>query len=79
MTPPMVRRTSDSPKTSTGANLAFEVDRLDQMIAVRGDMDHRLFVSRYPVALPKPEQLIEPSRAAWEQRHPGPASIEDQP
>ena len=34
-------------------------------------MDHQLFVSRYLVALPKPEQLqklIERDRAVWEQR-----------
>jgi predicted nuclease of restriction endonuclease-like (RecB) superfamily len=38
-----------------------------------GGMDHQLFVSRYLVALPKPEQLqqlIETDRAVWEQRHP---------
>ncbi len=36
-------------------------------------LDHDLFVSRYLVALPKPEELqhlIETDRAAWEQRHP---------
>jgi predicted nuclease of restriction endonuclease-like (RecB) superfamily len=36
-------------------------------------LDHQLFVSRYLVALPKPEQLqqiIETDRAVWEQRHP---------
>ena len=36
-----------------------------------GGLDHKLFVSRYLVALPKPEQikqLIETDRAAWEQR-----------
>lgn len=35
-------------------------------------LDHQLFVSRYLVALPKPEQfleLIENDRAAWEQHH----------
>jgi len=38
-----------------------------------GGLDHQLFVSRYLVALPKPEQLeqlIESDRAVWEQHHP---------
>jgi len=38
-----------------------------------GGLDHQLFVSRYLVALPKPEQLrqlIETDRAAWQQHHP---------
>jgi len=38
-----------------------------------GGLDHQLFVSRYLVALPKPEQLeqlIETDRAVWEQHHP---------
>ena len=46
------------------------------------DLDHQLFVSRYLVALPKPEQLeqlIETDRAAWEQHHPDPSPTEDQP
>jgi len=36
-----------------------------------GGLDHKLFVSRYLVALPKPEQikqLIETDRTAWEQK-----------
>jgi hypothetical protein len=36
-------------------------------------LDHQLFVSRYLVALPKPEdlqRLIETDRAAWQQHHP---------
>ncbi len=36
-------------------------------------LDHQLFVSRYLVALPKPEdleRLIETDRAVWEQHHP---------
>jgi predicted nuclease of restriction endonuclease-like (RecB) superfamily len=36
-----------------------------------GGMDHQLFVSRYLVALPKPEELerlVENDRAAWQQR-----------
>lgn len=40
-----------------------------------GGMDQQLFVSRYLVALPKPEdleRLIETDRAVWEQQH-GPA------
>ena len=43
--------------------------------------DHQLFVSRYLVALPKPEQLgqlIETDRAAWEQHHPHSSATEDQ-
>ena len=47
-----------------------------------GGLDHQLFVSRYLVALPKPEQLeqlIETDRAAWEQHHPDPSPAEDQP
>ncbi len=47
-----------------------------------GGLDHQLFVSRYLVALPKPEQLeqlIETDRAAWEQHHPNPSPTEDQP
>jgi predicted nuclease of restriction endonuclease-like (RecB) superfamily len=38
-----------------------------------GGLDHQLFVSRYLVALPKPDQLqqlIETDRAVWEQHHP---------
>ena len=38
-----------------------------------GGLDHQLFVSRYLVSLPKPEQLqqlIETDRAVWEQHHP---------
>ena len=45
-------------------------------------LDHAPFVSRYLVALPKPEQieqLIETDRAAWEQHHPDPSPAEDQP
>ena len=37
-------------------------------------LDHQLFVSRYLVALPRPEELqrlIEGDRAAWEQRREG--------
>lgn len=37
-----------------------------------GGLDHQLFVSRYLVALPKPEQIqkfIEEDRATWEQQH----------
>jgi predicted nuclease of restriction endonuclease-like (RecB) superfamily len=47
-----------------------------------GGLDHQIFVSRYLVALPKPEQLeqlIETDRAAWEQHHPNPAPTGDQP
>lgn len=47
-----------------------------------GGLDHQLFVSRYLVALPKPEQLeqlIENDRAAWEQHHPGSMLKEDRP
>ena len=47
-----------------------------------GGLDHQLFVSRYLVALPKPEQLeqlIETDRAAWEQHHPTPSPTGDQP
>lgn len=39
-----------------------------------GGLDHQLFVSRYLVALPKPEELqrlIETDRAVWEQNHSG--------
>jgi hypothetical protein len=46
-----------------------------------GGLDHQLFVSRYLVALPKPEQLeqlIETDRAAWEQHHPNSSPTEDQ-
>ena len=45
-----------------------------------GGLDHRLFVSRYLVVLPKPEQLqhlIERDRAAWEQRRRGPHDERD--
>jgi hypothetical protein len=47
-----------------------------------GGLDHQLFVSRYLVVLPKPEQLeqlIETDRAAWEQHYPNPSPTEDQP
>jgi hypothetical protein len=47
-----------------------------------GGLDHQLFVSRYLVALPKPEQLeqlIEADRAAWEQHHPNSSATEGQP
>jgi len=45
-------------------------------------LNHPLLVSRYLVALPKPEQLeqlIETDRAAWEPHHPDPSLAEDQP
>jgi len=44
-----------------------------------GGLDHQLFVSRYLVALPQPEQLrqlIETDRTVWEQQQP---SKEDSP
>ena len=47
-----------------------------------GGLGHQLFVPRYLVALPKPEQLeqlIETDRAAWEQHHPNPSPTEDEP
>lgn len=37
-----------------------------------GGLDHKLFVSRYLVALPKPKEIqhfIEKDRVAWEQKH----------
>ncbi len=42
-------------------------------ISATAGLDHRLFVSRYLVALPKPEdiqRLIGTDRAVWEQHHP---------
>jgi predicted nuclease of restriction endonuclease-like (RecB) superfamily len=42
-----------------------------------GGLDHQLFVSRYLVALPKPEELerlIETDRAVWEQHHANPTT-----
>lgn len=42
-----------------------------------GGLDRQLFVSRYLVALPKPEELerlIETDRAVWEQHHRQPVS-----
>ena len=44
-------------------------------------LDYSPFVSRYLVALPKPEQieqLIETNRAAWEQHHPSSSPAGDQ-
>lgn len=46
-----------------------------------GGLDHQLFVSRYLVALPAPEQLrqiVETDRAAWQQHHPE-SQIPDSP
>ena len=51
-------------------------------IPASGGLDHQLFVSRYLVALPKPEQLeqlIETDRTAWEQHHSDPSPTGDQP
>jgi predicted nuclease of restriction endonuclease-like (RecB) superfamily len=46
-----------------------------------GGLDHQIFVSRYLVALPAPEQiqqLIETDRAVWQQHHPD-AQTEESP
>jgi hypothetical protein len=43
-----------------------------------GGLDHQLFVSRYLVALPKPEQLqalVENDRVQWEEKHAAIESI----
>jgi len=47
-----------------------------------GGLDHQLFVSRYLVALPKPEELerlIETDRAVWEQHHGHPEDRASRP
>lgn len=58
----------DSPPV--GLLLCTDKDRTKVEYAIAG-LDHRLFVSRYQVALPKPEELerlIEEDRGVWEQR-----------
>lgn len=55
-----------------GLLLCTDKDQTKVEYATAG-LDHQLFVSRYLVALPKPEQLqqlIETDRAVWAQRHP---------
>lgn len=54
-----------------GLLLCAGKDRTKVEYATAG-LDHQLFVSRYLVTLPKPEQLqqlIESNRAVWEQQH----------
>ena len=54
-----------------GLILCTDKDRTKVEYAT-GGLDHQLFVSRYLVALPKPEQLqalVENERAQWDQQH----------
>jgi predicted nuclease of restriction endonuclease-like (RecB) superfamily len=63
---------ADGDNPPVGLLLCSGKDQTKVEYATTG-LDRRLFVSRYLVALPKPEQieqLIERDRAAWEQRHP---------
>ncbi len=65
---------ADGDNTPVGLLLCTDKDSTKVEYAIAG-LDHQLFVSRYQVALPKPEELerlIEEDRAAWEQRHPQP-------
>lgn len=63
---------ADGDQPPVGLLLCTDKDQTKVEYAT-GGLDHQLFVSRYLVALPKPEelqQLIETDRAVWEQRHP---------
>lgn len=86
---PAVRKSSDRQPTPLPIHKLLELSwthlvelvRLDdndkdqtKVEYATGGLDHRLFVSRYLVALPKPEELqrlVETDRALWEQHHPG--------
>jgi YhcG PDDEXK nuclease domain/DUF1016 N-terminal domain len=62
--------TSPEDNPPVGLLLCSDKDQTKVEYAI-GGLDHRLFVSRYLVALPKPneiEQLIERDRALWERR-----------
>ena len=51
----------------------LSTDKQTRVDYATGGLDHQLFVSRYLIALPKPEEperLIETDRAVWEQHHP---------
>ncbi len=64
-----VMPTGDNPPV--GLLLCTDKNQTKVEYATAG-LDHQLFVSRYLVALPKPEQiqqLIERDRVLWEQRH----------
>jgi len=65
---------ADGDNPPVGLLLCTDKDNTKVEYAIAG-LDHQLFVSRYQVALPKPEELerlIEEDRAAWEQRLPQP-------
>lgn len=62
--------TAEEDQPPVGLLLCSDKDQTKVEYATAG-LDHQLFVSRYLVALPKPEQLqelIERDRAVWEQR-----------
>jgi hypothetical protein len=64
--------TPDGDQPPVGLLLCTDKDQTKVEYAT-GGLDHHLFVSRYLVALPKPEQLqqlIETDRAVWEQHNP---------
>lgn len=63
--------TPEGDNPPVGLLLCSDKDAAKVEYATAG-LDQRLFVSRYLVALPKPEELqemIERDRAAWEERH----------
>ena len=65
---------ADGDNPPVGLLLYTDKDSTKVEYATAG-LDHQLFVSRYQVVLPKPEELerlIEEDRAVWEQRHPQP-------
>lgn len=65
---------ADGDNPPVGLLLCTDKDSTKVEYAIAG-LDHQLFVSRYQVALPKPEELerlIEEDRTVWEQRHPQP-------
>ncbi|MCO6482133.1 MAG: DUF1016 family protein [Flavobacteriales bacterium] len=65
---------ADGDNPPVGLLLCTAKDRTKVEYATAG-IDHQLFISRYQVALPKPEELerlIEADRAVWEQQHSEP-------
>lgn len=63
---------ADGDNPPVGLLLCTDKESTKVEYAIAG-LNHQLFVSRYQVALPKPEdleRLIEEDRAVWEQRYP---------
>lgn len=62
---------ADGDQPPVGLLLCTDRDQTKVEYATDG-LDHQLFVSRYLVSLPKPEELerlIETDRAVWDQQH----------